>query len=201
MNIILGSTSPRRKAILSGIFDSIKIIAPSIQENHLPSETPVNFSMRMSKDKCLSILESYAFDGYPSLVITADTIVTIDNAIIGKPSDFNDAVRIISLLNGKMHKVITSLTLLAIGSGTKPCGPVTSCAVTRVKFKNLSREEIVTYLETIEYMDKAGGYAFQEHGSMIIEQYHGSVTNIIGFPLRLFFAMVEELGLTDSLFN
>ncbi len=200
MEIILGSTSPRRQMILENLFGSIKIIPPSVEEIHRPPETPAEFTARMSKDKCLSVLAT-GLNGEPGLLITADTIVSIDNAILGKPIDFDDAVRIISLLNGRTHEVITSLTLLASDRGSVRKGPATRCAVTEVTFKKLSREDIISYLGKIDYRDKAGSYAIQENGDMIIDQYRGSATNIIGFPLGLFFIMVQELGLTEELFH
>jgi septum formation protein len=201
MKLILGSTSPRRKTILSALFDSIVILAPSAAETHRPPETPIEFATRISEKKCLSILATDALEAEAGLLITADTVVSIDGAIIGKPADFDDAVRIISLLSGRTHEVITGLTLVAIDGRGSRRGPVTGFEITEVKFKNLDRKSIISYLGTIDYRDKAGSYAFQEQGGMIIEGYQGSVTNIIGFPLRLFFAMAEGLGLARELFS
>ena len=201
MQIILGSTSPRRKRILNALFDSIKIVAPAIEETHRPPETPVEFATRLSEEKCLSILAAGAPEAEPGLLITADTVVSIDSGIIGKPADFNDAVRILSLLNGRTHEVITGLTLLAFDRGTAQGSPVTGFEITEVTFKSLTRENIISYLGKIDYRDKAGSYAFQEQGGMIIERYQGSATNIIGFPLRLFFAMADGLGLGRELFR
>jgi septum formation protein len=201
MNIVLGSSSPRRKTILSGLFETFEIISPSVDERIQEFETPLDFSMRVSREKCAAILNSYTpMPRSETLVITADTIVALEDAIIGKPKNFNDALGILSLLNGKTHGVITCLTLAVVGCGMEQGCPATGCEITKVRFKKLGREDIISYLDLIDYRDKAGGYAFQEYGDMIIENFHGSATNIIGFPLRLFFSMVGELELSDRLF-
>lgn len=200
MNIILGSTSPRRKAILGALFSKFIIVPPSVEENHRARETPLEFALRMSEEKCRSIGISGAIADYPALIISSDTIVTIDGVIIGKPADHDDAVRIISLLSGRIHRVITGLTLFAPGGPRAPFRPFTAGEATEVTFRSLDRAGIERYLASIEYLDKAGAYAFQDNGAMIIDHYRGSVTNIIGFPLRLFFAMLSERGLLAPAF-
>jgi septum formation protein len=201
MNIILGSSSPRRKSILHGLVDSFRVLPPSIDETHFPNELPEAFAVRIADEKCRAILESGAIDAYPALVITADTIVTIDGRIIGKPSDFDDAVNMISELNGRTHRVITALTLSAVEKKGDGHRSLTGCEVTEVSFRQLDRDGIISYLNAIEYHDKAGSYAIQEHGGMIVEGYRGSVSNIIGFPLRLFFSMLVEMGLVHTIFT
>jgi septum formation protein len=200
MNIILGSTSPRRKGIISGLFESFEVMPPVVAENHSPAESPIEFSMRISEEKCFSVLKSCDQTRLPFMIITADTLVAIDDVIIGKPVDFDDAVRIITLLNGRKHRVITGLSLLAIQNSTVGRRPLTRYEITEVQFKKLTETSILRYLRSIDYRDKAGAYAFQENGRMIIEGYEGSVTNIIGFPLRLFFSMVSALGLAKEIF-
>jgi len=201
MNIILASSSPRRKSILSGMFGSFSVLPPSIDETHHPDETPTAFALRIAEEKCRAVLESLPVRKRPALIIAADTIVTIDGRIIGKPADFNDAVRMISELSGRTHRVITGLSLTRAGNNEADSGPLTASEVTEVSFRRLDHDGIISYLNNIEYLDKAGSYAIQEHGSMIVEGYRGSVTNIIGFPLRLFFSMLVEMGLVRELFN
>ena len=199
MNIILGSSSPRRKSIVGGLVDGFRIAHPEIDETPMESEAPETFAVRISEEKSRAILASGAINAYPSLIITADTIVTIDGLVIGKPTDFNDAVAMISRLNGRTHRVITALTLLA----AERAGDhriVSGRESTEVQFKRLDRDGIVQYLSAIDYLDKAGSYAFQEHGGMIVEGYRGSATNIIGFPLRLFFSMLSDMGLVNDVF-
>lgn len=199
MKILLGSTSPRRKSIIGSLFDEFIVVPPSVDETHRPPESPEEFALRIAGDKCRSILQSGAAAGGPALIITADTIVTIDGKVIGKPDDLEDAVRIIGLLSGKTHRVLTAMALHAVTDGTERAR--LGCEATEVTFKNLDDTGIRRYLATIDYRDKAGAYAFQEHGSMIVAGYSGSPTNIIGFPLRLFFSLATDMGLAGPLFG
>jgi septum formation protein len=201
MNILLGSSSPRRKSILTGLVDDFRIAHPSIDEVPLPGETPETFATRIAEEKCRAILNSCSAGDFPLLIITADTIVTIDGHVIGKPDDFDHAVSMISRLNGRTHQVITAVTLLASERPEGPHRMLTRHETTGVTFKKLDRDGIINYLNAIEYRDKAGSYAFQEHGGLIVDGFQGSATNIIGFPLRLFFSMLGELGILDRVLH
>jgi len=197
MNILLGSSSPRRKSILAGLIDEFRVVHPSIDESPLAGESPEGFATRIAEEKCRAILDSCAGGDFPLLIITADTIVTIDGHVIGKPDDFDHAVSMISMLNGRTHRVITAVTLLTAEGPEGPRRMLTRHETTGVTFKKLGRDGIINYLDTIEYRDKAGSYAFQEQGGLIVDRFRGSATNIIGFPLRLFFSMLGELGVLD----
>jgi septum formation protein len=192
MKIILGSSSPRRKTILQNLIDEFEIINPDVKEAALDGETPIRFSERISKEKAGSILKNNSKNS-GSLIISCDTIVTIDNRIIGKPINFQDAVNILKILSGKTHEVISSITLV-YSNGSKSKN-ITDSEVSRITFKSIIDEEIIKYLKKIDYMDKAGAYAIQEYGSSLIESIDGSVTNVIGFPVRLFFRMLTKLNL------
>ncbi len=195
MNIILGSSSPRRKSILDGLVRSFRIAHPSIIEIPLPGETPEAFSSRIAVEKCCAIEASLVGREFPLLVITADTIVTIDGRVIGKPSGREDAIAMITMLKGRTHRVMTAVTLLAAEHPEAPRRMTTGVETTEVTFRDLDRDGVIRYLNMIDYRDKAGSYAFQEQGSMIVEGFRGSATNIIGFPLRLFFSMLVDLGI------
>jgi len=199
MKILLGSTSPRRKSIMGSLFDEFTLVPPSVDETHRPPESPEEFALRIAGDKCRSILGSGAVAVGPALVITADTIVTIDGTVIGKPEGLEDAVRIIGLLSGRTHRVITAMALHVVAESGERAR--LGYEETEVTFRKLDDDGIRRYLGSIEYRDKAGAYAFQEHGSMIIAGYRGSVTNIIGFPLRLFFSLATDMGLAGPLFG
>jgi septum formation protein len=199
MKILLGSTSPRRKSIIGSLFGEFIVAPPSVDETHRPPESPEEFALRIAGDKCRSILRSGAAAGGPALIITADTIVTIDGRVIGKPDGLDDAVRIIGLLSGRTHRVITAMALHAMTDRGERARM--GCEVTEVTFKKLDDAGIRGYLASIDYRDKAGAYAFQEHGSLIVESFRGSATNIIGFPLRLFFSMSADMGLSGVLFG
>ncbi|HOD14337.1 MAG TPA: Maf family protein [Spirochaetota bacterium] len=199
MKIVLGSTSPRRKSIIGSLFGEFTAVAPSVDETHRPPESPEEFALRIAGDKCRSVLESGAAAGGAALIITADTIVTIDGHVIGKPDGLEDAARILRLLAGRTHRVITAMALHASGHG--PDRGRIGYEATEVTFRKLDDAGIRRYLDTIDYRDKAGAYAFQEHGSMIVEGFRGSATNIIGFPLRLFFSMAAEMDAAATLFG
>jgi len=197
MRIILGSSSPRRKDLLKQIIDTIDIYSPEIDESFIKEETPVNYSERISKEKAKNIIPYISSSGRPTLLITCDTIVTIDNIIIGKPAGYNDAVNIFNRLNGRTHEVISSITLIYKGINYSK---KTESQKTQITFKNLNDGMIKDYLYRIDFMDKAGGYAIQEHGDIIIKRVMGSITNVIGFPLTLFFKMLSEMDLLDKIF-
>ncbi len=196
---ILGSASPRRKMILERIFGEIRVIHPSVDETAYPGETPEGFSTRVSREKSAAVIASLddATLRGPSLVITADTVVTIDGRLIGKPSGLDDAVAMITRLSGRTHRVVTGLTLAA-SDGSGAVASMTGHDVTEVTFRALDESDIRRYLSLIDYRDKAGAYAFQEHGAMVVDGYRGSATNIIGLPLRLFFSMLSEMGIEKN---
>ncbi len=199
MNIILGSSSPRRKSILGGLVSSFRIAHPSIVEIPKPGETPETFATRIAEEKCRAIETSLDNGEFPLLVVTADTIVTIDGRVIGKPSDFEDAIAMITMLKGRTHRVMTAVTLLTAEHPEGPRLMKTGIETTEVTFRDLDRDAVIRYLGTIDYRDKAGSYAFQEQGSMIVEGFRGSATNIIGFPLRLFFSMLVDLDIAGRI--
>lgn len=200
MNVILGSSSPRRKDILAGLAGAFRIAHPSIEETQYPGETPEGFALRIAEDKCRAVIDAGPVAPHPSLIITADTIVTIDGRVLGKPSDHEDAVAMISSLNGRTHRVITAMTLCLAERPDAVPAMLSDFETTEVTFRKLGRDGIERYLATIEYRDKAGSYAFQEQGSMIVEGFIGSATNIIGFPLRLFFSMLARMGVIEKFF-
>ncbi len=196
MHIILGSSSPRRKDLLSSLFNSITIIHPEVEEIPEPNETPLQFVQRASLDKLHDI--SKKINNNHSLIITCDTIVTIENIILGKPVDYNHAHNMLSKLSGKTHQVISAISLQCIYENNYRT--YTDYEITQVTFQKLTDSDIIRYLSKIHYMDKAGSYAAQEYGSMIIEKIEGSLTNVIGFPLRCFFKMIVEMDIAKKLF-
>ncbi|MDH7554871.1 MAG: Maf family protein [Spirochaetota bacterium] len=197
MNIILGSSSPRRKHLLQQMFNTITIIHPVVEEIPHPHEKPLQFVQRASSDK-LNNIRTKIFTN-PSLVITCDTIVTIDNEILGKPADFDHAYYMLSKLSGKTHHVISAISLLY--SNKNDIRQHDDYEITQVTFKKLNESDITAYLSHINYNDKAGAYAAQEYGTMIIEKTAGSITNVIGFPLRCFFRMIVDMDIIQKLFQ
>ena len=199
MNIILGSSSPRRKDLLGSLGIEFKSISPEINEDLNPMEKPAEYAVRISEEKARAIIENGKNEERPCIIITSDTIVTIGEEILGKPQNFDDAVRMLGMLNNRTHQVISSITIAPYNGESSP--PLsTDIESTGVTFKNLSEAEIINYLNKVSYKDKAGSYAIQESGEMIISGFNGSLTNIIGFPLRLFFKMLNTCSLLDEIF-
>ena len=194
MKIILASTSPRRKEILGQLIDKFYICAPQSDEEAIPNEQPLQYVTRISMNKANSIIP-HSCEKAPILIIACDTIVSIDNLIIGKPLNYTDAIKKLTMLKGRTHKAISSLTLIY---HNKTVLRKTGYEVSLVTFRDFDDLEIINYLAKIRYMDKAGAYAIQEHGEIIIEKINGSITNVIGFPIRLFFRMLEELNILDK---
>ena len=174
-NIILASSSPRRKELLEISGYEFKVINPSVNENQNKTETPIEYATRISKEKCLAISK----ENPNAIVLAADTIVVLGDQIIGKPKDFDDSVRILNLLSGKTHSVFTSFTLNRLNPSTQHCGLVK----TAVSFKILTDSEISAYTKSKEGMDKAGAYGIQNSAIRFIEKIEGSPSNVIGLPL------------------
>ncbi len=199
MDIVLGSSSPRRKMILEGILSYFTIVKPEVDESLVPGEEPEEYTRRISEMKSDYISGFLGYGNNDVCIITSDTTVACGERILGKPASLDSAVAVFRLLSGSTHRVITAVTLQVVREGS-PLEKITDYEITGVSFKKLDIETIYRYLGLIEYRDKAGGYAFQEHGDMIIQGFSGSVTNIIGFPLRLFFSMTVSLDITSELF-
>lgn len=196
MKIVLGSSSPRRREILGRIVDSFDTAVPEVDESVLPGEEPLPYALRVAWDKARAIRPPEAPGKAPRLLITCDTIVSIEGEIIGKPADESGAREILRRLAGRTHLVISALCLKYF-EGESECAAIRA-ETTEVTFKKIDDEQIGDYLGRIHFLDKAGSYALQESGEMIIEHIEGSISNVIGFPLRLFFQMLSEMGLAEE---
>jgi len=195
MMLILGSGSPRRKSILEAVLGHVSVIVPHADETLRPGESPEPYVRRVLADKMESIRNSAPATG-DHLIIVSDTIVTIDNLVLGKPSSREEAADMLGLLSGREHHVLTGLGLYLRKNGN---GFYTRAIEdTAVTFKPLDRDAINRYLDITPYLDKAGSYAIQENGGLIIDAVSGSVTNVIGFPLGLFFSMLCDLGIAGE---
>jgi septum formation protein len=196
MKIILGSASPRRRALLELLCPEFETVSPDVNEKSLPGEMPEDFVRRMSGEKMRAVLANHPSES-PMLAITSDTIVAIEGRILGKPADHDDALRTLALLGGRTHRVITALSVCSRTSEHPEGITITDMEITEVTFRKISIDGIRHYLSLIEFMDKAGSYAIQEHGGLIVESVSGSLSNVIGFPLRLFFRMLSEMKMAD----
>lgn len=175
MEIILASKSPRRREILENAKVRFSIEESQIDEviklNELPKETV----MRLAYEKALDV----ANRNRNSLVIGADTIVVINDTILGKPKDDIEAFNMLKLLSGKTHYVITGFALINLSLDKK----IIDCQVSQVTFKELSEQCIKDYLQTKESLDKAGAYGIQGYGGLLVENIQGDYFNIVGLPI------------------
>lgn len=175
MNIILASKSPRRREILENTKVRFSIKESQIDEIIKANESPKETVMRLAYEKALDVA-SYNRD---SLVIGADTIVVINDKILGKPKNEEDAYNMIKLLSGKTHYVITGFALINLSLNKK----VIDCEVSQVTFKELSEECIKDYINTKESLDKAGAYGIQGYGGLLVKNIQGDYFNIVGLPI------------------
>jgi septum formation protein len=179
--LVLASQSPRRKELLEVLGIPFSIIVSSADETPRAAETPEDYVVRVARAKG----EDVAARVTGSVVLSADTVVTIDGEILGKPADRNDAIRMLEKLSGREHEVYTAVCLIEQSMGTIRQG----LERTRVWFNPISRAQISDYIDRENVMDKAGAYAIQGFASVYISRIEGSYSNVIGLPL----AMVWEL--------
>lgn len=175
MNIILASASPRRKEILENTNIKFDIISSSIEELVLDGESPCQMVMRLAFEKGIDIASKYK----SNLVISADTIVVLDDNVLGKPKDEEEARQMISNLSGRTHQVITGISLINLENNKK----IIDYVVSNVKFKKLSKDDINDYIKTKESLDKAGAYGIQGYGALLVEEIQGDYFNIVGLPI------------------
>jgi septum formation protein len=197
VRLILGSGSPRRRTILEEIFGSVEVIIPCIDETVLFPETALDYAGRITNLKMDEVLSQLNIQGQ-YCVITSDTIVLIEDRILGKPSSEEEACTMIGMLSGKEHFVITGLSVF-FNNGLQ-IKRVYDYETTSVRFKKLDNDTIKKYLTLVNCLDKAGSYAVQEHGDILVSSINGSITNVIGFPLRLFFRMIRNIR-ADEFFS
>lgn len=173
MNIILASQSPRRKELLSNLVQRFSVQSADIDETPLVDESAHAYVARLAEQKAQVIAKG----NNDAIVIGSDTAVVIDGQILGKPSSLNDSQRMLQLLSGKTHQVMTGFSVIN--------GDVinTQVVTTDVTFKTLTSEEIDAYWRTNEPQDKAGSYAIQGIGGKFVERINGSVSSVIGLPL------------------
>jgi septum formation protein len=187
VDIILASNSPRRKDLLCQIGLDFSIAPADVDERVLPNEAPEGYAVRVALDKA-RLAASLAGAG---IVIAADTIVVVDDEILGKPADASDAERMLKMLSGKVHRVITGLAVMDASTGRT----LTQTSITRVWFRRLAKQEIKSYIATGEPLDKAGAYGIQERGALLVDKIDGCYFNVVGLPLSLLGKLLRDFGI------
>lgn len=184
--LILASKSPRRAEILRAVGWPFEAIAANIDETRIASEDAVSYVQRLAITKSETVAKKVA----EGLVLGADTVVLIEGEILGQPRDDDDARRMLKLLSGRWHEVITGVSLVRAG---QPSGALVDYETTRVLFCGMSVDEIDWYVSTGEPRDKAGAYAIQGRGGLFIEEIQGDYFNIVGLPVRLVYELTRRI--------
>ncbi len=186
MTIVLASASPRRQELLRNAGIPFTVQPAEIDETPLAGEAPRDCAERLAQEKALVVSR-----GRPQeFVLGADTIVVVDDVILGKPRDARDAAHMLRLLSGRTHAVITGVCVVGPGAGKTE----TSSENTLVTFCELSDDEIRAYIATGEPMDKAGAYAIQGVASRWIPRIEGDYSNVVGLPVARVYGMLRGRG-------
>src|SRR5215210_3983593 len=181
--LILASSSPRRAEILQRAGWPHEVIVAGIDETLKPEEQPAAYVQRLARSKAEAVAQRLE----QGLVLGADTTVVVANQILGQPEDETDARRMLDLLNGKWHDVLTGVALVRVGGETR-----VDYETTRVRFAEMSRSEIDWYISTGEPFGKAGAYGIQGKAALFIEEIQGDYFNIMGLPIRLVYVLAAD---------
>lgn len=187
MSIILASKSPRRQELLKLLGLEFTVHTADIDEHMDPSLPPEQEVARVSAEKARAVAKDCA---EADIIISADTIVVIDGQILGKPKSEADAIRMLNLLSGRRHEVMTGLTVLSGGQSQ------TRVVRTGIEFRRLTDREIDAYVATGEPMDKAGAYGIQGRASIFVSHLDGDYFCVMGLPVCTLTQMLRERGVT-----
>ena len=182
MNLILASQSPRRRELLRNAGIAFEVRARSVEEVRAAGEAPLDYAMRLARDKAEA-----AWEGRDEVVLGADTIVVLRDTVLEKPSDEAHAQSMLAALSGQEHVVITGISL------RHPRGVVVDSESTRVHFSELSAAEIREYVDSGEPMDKAGAYAIQGLASKFVDRIEGCYFNVMGLPVPRVYRILKKL--------
>ena len=185
--LVLASQSPRRAELLRAVGGEFEAVAANIDETRMESEDAVSYVKRLAQGKAETVAGRISNH---ELVLGADTVVVIDGEILGQPRDDDDARRMLKLLSGKWHEVLTGLALLRAG---KPPRVLVDHQTTRVQFCEMSDDEIDWYVSSGEPKGKAGAYAIQGRGALFIRGIQGDYFNVVGLPLRLVYELMSDI--------
>jgi septum formation protein len=172
-SLILASASPRRRDLLAGLGFTFEVVPSAVPESPRPGEAPEAFALRLAREKASQVARRRP--GH--FVLGADTVVIVGDTVLGKPQDRNDGRRMLQLLSGRTHRVVTGVALV------DPTARIVELLVeSEVEFRDLQADEIERYLDTGEGFDKAGGYAVQGRAKVFVLRVRGSYSNVVGLP-------------------
>ena len=184
--IVLASQSPRRRELLALIGIAHEVRPADIDESYLDGETPEQHCERLARGKATTLAERVSRE---AVVIGSDTIVVVDGEVLGKPDDVADATRMLRMLSGRSHTVLTAV---AVARGGRLESAVERVAVS---FRELGDAEIAAYIATREPMDKAGAYGIQGYGATIVSRIEGDYFAVMGLALNLLVRLLARVGL------
>ncbi len=173
--IILASKSPRRLELLSMLGYDVRTVISYVDESKITAESPDKLALALSKAKAEAVCKILTNSSLP--IIAADTLVCINNEILGKPKDRKDAERMLRLLSGKTHQVHTGYTVIQSGN------IMSFCDTSNVFFREISENELISYLDSKEPYDKAGAYGIQGNAGAFVERIEGDFFSIMGLPI------------------
>lgn len=179
---VLASQSPRRKELLEILGIPFSIVVPAVDEAVRAGESPEDYVVRVAREKAIDVTSRVP----GSVVIAADTVVTVDGEILGKPRDRADAIRMLEKLSGREHRVYTAVCVI----GPSPDRIREGVDSTAVWVNPLTPEQIASYIDRENVMDKAGAYAIQGFASVFIPRIEGSYSNVMGLPLSLVYDLL-----------
>jgi septum formation protein len=182
MQLVLASASPRRAELLRTAGFAFEVRPADVDETPRPAEPPAAYALRVARDKALAAADRV--NGHDAWILAADTVVVVDGEILGKPTGPADARRMLAMLSGVVHEVLTAVVVRHAGSETS------EVASTRVRFTALSAAEIDWYVESSEPDGKAGAYAIQGLGSRFVDWIEGSWSNVVGLPVATVYRML-----------
>jgi septum formation protein len=182
--LVLASASPRRQELLRNAGLAFEVQPSNIPEDPLPHESAKDCAERLAREKALAVARQHPHD----CVLGADTVVVVDDEILGKPTNPADAARMLRLLSGRDHRVITGVCLVIEGQA------FVASESTLVTTSRITGQEIAEYVATGEPMDKAGAYAIQGMASRWIPRIEGDYSNVVGLPVAMVFRMLREHG-------
>jgi septum formation protein len=186
--LILASASPRRRELLTQAGYRFEVQPSSLPESRRPGEDAIRFATRLAREKAEEVFaRNQSSTGRPPvMVLGADTVVVCDGEIMGKPADAADAIRMLLLLSGRTHQVVTGVAVVwGLGSAE------VAAELTQVTMRTLSPQEMADYVASGEPMDKAGAYAIQGYAGRWIPRINGCYFNVVGLPLALVTSLLE----------
>lgn len=193
--MILASQSPRRIELMREAGYDIRVIPADIDETPFDGEAPLTLVERLARAKAAAVAAEHAEPN--ELTVAADTIVTFDGQILGKPADGDEARTMLRELSGRTHQVATGVCIVKAGDATAPhaAESLSFVDVTDVTFYELTEEQIERYVASGEPMDKAGAYGIQGRGCVLVEGIDGNYHNVVGLPTCLLAGMLRQVGI------